>query len=176
VRRVILAILSTAAGLVLLLSFKTHASSGLISSTSPPNGTGTSPTKAPASTGSAGTSPGSGSGGSGTGSKSGTTGASSGSSATSSTAKTVAGDSVQTIYGPIQVDITVKGGKITNVSVPTYPNGTFRDVQINQFAVPQLIQETISAGSASINAVSGATYTSEGYISSLQSAIDKAGL
>ena len=57
-----------------------------------------------------------------------------------------------------------------------YPDGTMRDVQINEFALPELVQETISADSASIDAVSGASYTSQGYISSLQSAIDKAGI
>lgn len=160
-RRVILAILGTAAGLVLLLSFKTHASSGQISSTALPNGTGSAPAKAPVASTSAGTGSGSGSSGSGT---------------ASTAAKTVDGDVEQTIYGPIQVTITVKSGKITAVNVPEYPNNTFRDVQINQFAVPQLVQETIAANSASIDSVSGATYTSQGYISSLQSAIDKAGL
>ena len=88
----------------------------------------------------------------------------------------MAGDVVQTAYGPIQVDITVKDGKITAVNVPVYPDGTMRDAQINQFALPELNQETISADSASIDAVSGASYTSQGYISSLQSAVDKAGI
>jgi uncharacterized protein with FMN-binding domain len=176
-RRVILAVLGTAAGLVLLLSFKTHASSGLITSTPVPNGTGTSPTQAPVASGSAGTGSGAGSGGSPAGGKPGAKSGSSGGSSTASTAaRTVPGDVEQTIYGPLQVTITVKSGKITAVSVPEYPNGTFRDVQINQFALPQLIQETVAANSASIDSVSGATYTSQGYISSLQSAIDKAGL
>jgi uncharacterized protein with FMN-binding domain len=88
----------------------------------------------------------------------------------------VAGDVVQTIYGPIQVTITVKGGKITTVKVPEFPDGTMRDEQINSFALPELIQETVAADSARIDSVSGATYTSQGYDSSLQSAIDKAGL
>jgi uncharacterized protein with FMN-binding domain len=88
----------------------------------------------------------------------------------------VNGDEVQTVYGPIQVSITVKGGKITAANVPVYPNGTMRDVQIDQFALPQLIQETVSANSAKIDAVSGASYTSQGYIQSLQSAVDKAGI
>ena len=91
------------------------------------------------------------------------------------TTATVAGAVAQTIYGPIQVTITVKGGKITAASVPVYPNGTMHDQQINSYAIPQLIQETIAADSANISAVSGASYTSQGYISSLQSAIDKAG-
>jgi uncharacterized protein with FMN-binding domain len=164
-RRVILAIVTTAAGLVLLLSFKTHASSGLASSTiiTPAGQNGSSPAAKASTAPKAGTS------GSGSGSGS-------GSSAASTAAKTVAGNAVQTIYGPIQVTITVKGGKITAVNVPTYPNGTGRDMEINSYALPQLVQETLSANSAQIDGVSGATYTSQGYVSSLQSAIDKAGL
>jgi uncharacterized protein with FMN-binding domain len=159
-RRVILAIVATAIGLVLLLSFKTHASSGtgLGSSLNTPNPNGTTPT-----TGSAGRT--SRSSGSGSGSKS-----------TSTVSKTSTGDAVETGYGPIQVEITVKGGKITAVNVPVYPNGTMRDVQINQYAVPQLIQETMAANSANIDSISGASYTSQGYIQSLQSALDKAGI
>jgi uncharacterized protein with FMN-binding domain len=156
-RRVILAIVTTAAGLVLLLSFKTHSSTGLASTQSPVIVT-------PA-TGLSGSS------GSG---KAGSSSSSSGSGSSSAAAKTVAGDEVQTIYGPIQVTITVKGGKITAVNVPVYPNGTMRDMQINSFALPQLVQETMAANSASIDGVSGATYTSQGYVSSLQSALDKA--
>ena len=83
---------------------------------------------------------------------------------------------MQTVYGPIQVDITVKDSKITAVSVPVYPDRTERDIQIGDFALPELVQETISADSANIDAVSGASYTSQGYISSLQNAIDKAGI
>jgi uncharacterized protein with FMN-binding domain len=167
-RRVILAIVATAAGLVLLLSFKSHTSSGGLaaSSASPDqNGTGTSTTDPASAAGTETASPSS-------GSASGNSG--SGNSGTGS--KTVDGNVVQTIYGPIQVDITVKGGKITAVNVPVYPDGTMRDVQINEFALPELNQEAISANSANIDAVSGATYTSQGYISSLQSAIDKAGV
>jgi uncharacterized protein with FMN-binding domain len=167
-RRVILAIVATAVGLVLLLSFKSHSSTGLAASSiiSPQNGTGTSTTGTSSTAGTGTTSPSSGSKSSG--SNSGSSG--------SGSSRTVDGNEVQTVYGPIQVDITVKGGKITAANVPVYPNGTMRDVQIDQFALPQLIQETVSASSASIDAVSGASYTSQGYISSLQSAIDKAGI
>jgi uncharacterized protein with FMN-binding domain len=159
-RRVILAIVCTAVGLALLLSFKTRSTAGLATTGIVPAGqNGTSPSSAG--------SPTSASGSAGSGSSSNT-------SATAS--KTVAGDVVQTIYGPIQVTITVKGGKISTVKVPVYPNGTMRDEQINSFALPELVQETVAADSASIDSVSGATYTSQGYLSSLQSAIDKAGL
>jgi uncharacterized protein with FMN-binding domain len=165
-RRVILAIVCTAVGLAVLLSFKTRSTAGLASSGIVPAGqNGTSPSSAGSPTSASGSA---------------ATGSSSGSNSTSNTSgtasKTVAGDVVQTVYGPIQVTITVNGGKITTVKVPVYPNGTMRDEEINSFALPQLIQETVAADSARIDAVSGATYTSQGYDSSLQSAIDKAGL
>ena len=86
------------------------------------------------------------------------------------------GDASNTMYGPVQVQITVKSRKITAVNVIQYPNGTPRDAQINAFAIPELTQETLTANSASIDMISGATYTSNGYISSLQSALDKAGI
>jgi len=91
-------------------------------------------------------------------------------------ASTVTGDVEQTQWGPVQVELTIAGGKITDVAVPTYPNGNGRDAEINSYALPQLVQETLSAQSANIDMVSGATVTSDGYLRSLQSALDKAGL
>ena len=85
------------------------------------------------------------------------------------------GEAWPTIYGPVQVRITVDGGKITAVTAVEYPVDTPRDEQINAFAIPQLNSEALAAGSAKIDTVSGATYTSGGYIGSLQSALDKAG-
>ena len=64
--------------------------------------------------------------------------------------------------------------RITSVTVPVYPNHTGRSVFINQQALPILIQETLQAQSTGIDMVSGATYTSQGYVESLQSAIDAA--
>jgi uncharacterized protein with FMN-binding domain len=86
------------------------------------------------------------------------------------------GEAAQTRWGPVQVTITVSGGRITDVAAPTYPNGNFRDQQINAYALPTLRQETLDAQSADIDAVSGATVTSDGYKQSLQSAIDAAHL
>ena len=86
------------------------------------------------------------------------------------------GDAAETIYGPVQVQITVRNRKLTAANATVYPTGTPRDAQINAFAIPQLEQETVAAGNANIDAVSGATYTSNGYIASLQSALDKAGI
>ncbi|WGL51587.1 FMN-binding protein [Nocardioides sp. BP30] len=94
----------------------------------------------------------------------------------SSASTTVTGSEAQTQWGPVQVELTIAGGKITDVAVPVYPDGNGRDAEINSFALPQLIQETISAQSADIDMVSGATVTSDGYLQSLQSALDKAGL
>jgi uncharacterized protein with FMN-binding domain len=159
VRRVILAVASTVTGLVLLLGFKTqsavHASvtPAAIAPGSATGSTTTTPSAAP-STGS-----------SSTGSSSGSTG--------STASKTVTGSSVDTRWGPVQVRITVVNGKITSAQAVDYPQNNPRDQEINAVAIPQLQQETISAGSASIDMVSGATYTSQGYIQSLQSALDQ---
>ncbi len=108
---------------------------------------------------------------SGTGSTttSGTSGGSTGSS-------TVKGDVVDTRWGPVQVQITTSSGKITDVTVLQYPDGNPKDQEINDYALPVLVKETIDEQSASIDMVSGATVTSEGYVASLQAAIDEAGL
>jgi uncharacterized protein with FMN-binding domain len=90
--------------------------------------------------------------------------------------QTVTGSAAQTRWGPVQVRITVADGKITAVDVPQYPDGNGRDQQINTYALPVLKQETLSAQSANIDMVSGATVTSDGYVQSLQSALDQAGL
>ena len=148
-RRVLLAIVSTVASLVFLLGFKTHAvKSAAVSPVSPATVT-----------------PSSGSSNSVTG------GSSSGGAA-----KTVTGDAADTRYGPVQVKITVVNGKVTAAEAVDYPVNDPRDQEINSYAIPQLNSEAHAAGSAQIDTVSGATYTSEGYITSLQSALDKAGL
>jgi uncharacterized protein with FMN-binding domain len=92
-----------------------------------------------------------------------------------SAAKTITGDAAQTRYGPVQLAVTFSGKKITQIQVLEYPTETGRDQEINSYAIPQLNQQAMSAQSANIDGVSGATYTSEGYQQSLQSAIDKAG-
>jgi uncharacterized protein with FMN-binding domain len=76
----------------------------------------------------------------------------------------------------VQVRITVSGGKVTAVDVVEYPDSNGRDQEINARALPVLVQETLQAQSAKIDMVSGATYTSDGYLTSLQSALDQAGL
>ena len=177
-RRVILAIVSTAIGLVFLLSFKTHSQSALgtpaaaLGTPTPgsPTAAGTASAVPPMSsaTGASAKKP----------AKGGQPSASPPASATSGlggTAKTVTGEAIDTVYGPVQVRITVKGGKITAVAATEYPVDTPRDYQINSYAIPALNQETLAASSASIDSISGATYTSQGYIGSLQNALDQAG-
>ncbi|MDJ0392927.1 FMN-binding protein [Rhodococcus sp. G-MC3] len=83
---------------------------------------------------------------------------------------------MSTRFGPVQVQITVTDGAITDAAAIEYPTSNGRDQQINARAVPVLEQETVAAGTADIDMVSGATYTSEGYVKSLQSAIDQAHL
>jgi uncharacterized protein with FMN-binding domain len=89
---------------------------------------------------------------------------------------TYQGSVADTRWGPVQVSISVANGKITSVSVPTYPNGNGRDREINAYALPVLKQETLTAQSANIDGVSGATVTSDGYKESLQAALNAAHL
>ncbi|PIB09732.1 FMN-binding protein [Streptomyces sp. HG99] len=104
----------------------------------------------------------------------GSTGASSSPQAPASRARTVVGAVAKTEYGPVQVRLTLTGNKITKAEAVQAPSGG-RSTEITNNAVPQLNQAAITAGSADIDAISGATYTSGGYRQSLQSALDKAG-
>ena len=152
-RRVILAVTGTIAGLVALLSFKSHAPSLSAAATT------------------------------------GTSGASSSSSSTSTNSlgdnfpttaqgglpageRAITGAVANTVYGPVQVQLVVQSSKIVKVAVLQQPTSTIHDIQIGQFAFPELISETLKAQNAKIDAVSGASYTSAGYIASLQSAVD----
>ncbi|MFF2408799.1 FMN-binding protein [Streptomyces sp. NPDC058092] len=87
---------------------------------------------------------------------------------------TFTGDAVDTQYGTVQVAATLSKGKITAVKVLQAPDQNGRDQQLASYALPRLTQEAIGAQSAHIDAVSGASYTSQGYIQSLQSALDRA--
>ncbi|MCX4746307.1 FMN-binding protein [Kitasatospora sp. NBC_01287] len=169
-RRTIVTTAATAAGIVLLLSLKPHGSASAQSGPVISSDTGTTvpadePSSAPSSAPSGAPS------GAPSSSPSGSPSAASGSAAT----RTVTGSPVDTRYGPVQVRVTLTGGKLSKVDVLQYPSETNRDLEINTFALPQLNQEAIAAGSAQIDSVSGATYTSEGYTRSLQSALDQAG-
>ena len=86
------------------------------------------------------------------------------------------GASESTRYGNVQVQITVSNGSITDLSALHLTDEDQRSVSISARAAPVLRQEVLSAQSANVQSVSGATYTTEGYLSSLQSALDKAGL
>ncbi|WP_330341100.1 FMN-binding protein [Streptomyces sp. NBC_00557] len=153
-RRIVLAGAATVTGMVLLLSLKPHTGPTLA----------TADTKSPTVSGSSAPS-------------SGSSGGSSGSSPGSATgSRTATGDTVQTRWGPVQVRVTITGGKLTDVTAVRYPQDNPRDQEINSYALPQLRREALAAQSADIDMVSGATYTSTGYKQSLQSALDSAGL
>ncbi|MDX3236938.1 FMN-binding protein [Streptomyces sp. ME03-5709C] len=87
---------------------------------------------------------------------------------------TFTGEPVGTPYGTVQVAATLRSGKITAVRVLQAPDENGRDRQIASYALPRLTQEALGAQSARIDAVSGASYTSQGYVQSLQSALDQA--
>lgn len=87
----------------------------------------------------------------------------------------ISGDAVDTRFGTVQVQVTVAGDTLVDVTALQLPSGG-RDSQISGYAEPILRSEALEAGSASIDTVSGATYTSMGYIQSLQSALDAAGI
>jgi uncharacterized protein with FMN-binding domain len=97
-------------------------------------------------------------------------------SATSHGTRTGDGPVEQTPYGNVQVSVTVAGSRITAVKAIQLPNAEGTSLQISQEAEPYLRQEVLSAQSARIQIVSGATYTSEGYAASVQAALNKLGL
>ena len=88
---------------------------------------------------------------------------------------TATGDAVGTQYGNAQVKVTVQDGKITAVEALQLQGNDPRSVMISSSAEPVLQQEALAAQSVQIDTVSGATYTSESYKQSLQSALDKLG-
>ena len=158
-RRIVTTILSTISILVLLFSYHTSASNAGVSA---------SPVvQQPASSGSTSQSRSS--------TRSGSATSTSSSTKKSGTA-TYTGQSADTRWGPVQVQLTVQGGKITRSRAVQYPQGTNVDAQINGYALPILDQEVVQKQSATIDTVSGATVTSDGYLQSLQSAIDQAHL
>jgi uncharacterized protein with FMN-binding domain len=158
----ILTTVATIVGLVALLSFKTHGqaqsggplpSAALSQSGSSPSTSNATPGAAPDPSSSAPQPAGS-----------------------SAAATTYLGSAEQTRYGVVQVKITVASGHITTVSFVQLTAFDGKSARINSQAAPTLLQETIDAQSAHIDGVSGASYTSQGYEQSLQSALDKAGL
>ena len=161
--RIVLWLLSTLSVLVLLFGYHTSTSGAGLTASPPGVFSGSSQT--------------SGNGGSSGASQKSSGQKSSGQKAPAATAPTSATGAVaQTQWGPVQVKISVASGAITDVNVLQYPSGNGTDAQINSYALPQLIQETLNQQSANIQMISGATVTSTGYLQSLQSAIDQAGL
>jgi uncharacterized protein with FMN-binding domain len=84
----------------------------------------------------------------------------------------VNGSSAGTRYGPVRLRVTIKAGRILSVTAVEYPSSGSRDKEISSFALPELEREAIAAQNAQIDTVSGATFTSDGYRRSLQSALD----
>jgi uncharacterized protein with FMN-binding domain len=166
-KRVVLAVVSTVMGLVALLSFKSHEhvtvganlpSATLGGGSSATGGAASASTPTPAPDASA------------------PSAAPSSAATASSAPKTYDGTAIQTRYGTVQVQVTVAAGKLTNVAFLQLTSDDGRSAEINSQAGPMLLQETLSAQSGNIDTISGATYTSEGYVQSLQSALDQAGL
>jgi uncharacterized protein with FMN-binding domain len=92
---------------------------------------------------------------------------------TTSTTHTALGATITTRYGPVQVKVTETSSRVTDVTAVQLPNGDPHSQSIAAYAAPKLRQEAIAANSARIDVVSGATYTSDGYAQSLQSALDR---
>ena len=159
-RRALLTLGGTAAGLAAVLSFKTHSLAAADPAASPPAVSASPSTPMAGGTGSSATS-------SAAGNMAGAGG--------QATARTVTGTAASTPYGPMQVQVILAGMKITKVTVLQQTDDGTESSQIDGNAIPKLTSETLAAQSAHIDAVSGATYTSSGYIKSLQSALDKAG-
>jgi uncharacterized protein with FMN-binding domain len=146
VRRALLTLGGTAAGLAALFSFKSHSLAAADPAASTP--TASAATSQPMASGTQ--------------------------SGTSMSTRAVTGAVANTQYGPMQVQVTFAGTKITKVTVlRRTDDGATSDV-IDSNAIPKLTSETLIAQSAHIDAVSGASYTSSGYIQSLQSALDQA--
>ena len=164
-RRVILAVTGTIAGLVALLSFKSHVPSVPVAATA--GGSGGSSSSSSSSSGGQTTS-------------TGQTTTVPGEFPQGSLARNlpagetaVDGNVASTAYGPVQIQLIKRNSKIVKVAVLKQPTNTLHDIQIGVAAFPKLISETLAAQDGKSDAVSGATYTSAGYIQSLQSALDK---
>jgi uncharacterized protein with FMN-binding domain len=141
--------MTTVVGLVLLFSYRTSTSGARAASTV---STGAAPE----------------------GVVSGDSGDASTSTKDSSGSGTVNGPSVSTRWGPVQVQVKIKSGRITDVVAVQYPTGERRDEEINSYALPLLHDQVMAAQGANIDGVSGATVTTEGYVRSLQAALDSA--
>ena len=158
-RRAVLTLGGTVAGLAALLTFKSHSIADAAPAASPPPVSATTSAPAPAPASTKGTAAG----------KS----TASASTSTRPTARTATGTVASTPYGPMQVELTFDGTKITKVTVLQQTDDGGESAAIDAAAIPKLTSETLAAQSGQIDAVSGASYTSSGYIKSLQSALDQ---
>ena len=162
-RKIAIAIASTVSALVLLFSYHTSTNQSVVSAagslplTTPPTGKSSSSSSGSSTSSAPNTSHAGGVRGGG------------------GVSGTFAGGAADTQFGPVQVQISVSGGKITSVQVLQVPQESSRDIRINSQAVPILNQEAVQAQSAKIDTVSGATATADAYAQSLQSAIDAKG-
>ena len=86
---------------------------------------------------------------------------------------TFTGKTIQTHWGPVQLSASVSSGQITAIEALQYPSTDGRSLQISRYSIPVLTQQALSAQSANIQGVSGATFTSNGYKQSLQSIFDQ---
>lgn len=178
-RRIVWWAMSTLTVLVLLFGYHTSTAGAMRAPSSQAGPITAGDSTGSGDSGGSGDSTGSGSGGGSGGNGGGGSGGSSGNSGgsgDSSGARVVTGPVAQTQWGPMQVQIKVENGTITDVGIAQYPSGNGRDLEINQYALPILIRETLDAQSADIDMVSGATVSSVGYVQSLQGALDQAGL
>jgi len=161
-RRAAVAVALTVLGMWLVLSFKSSPASRVTSVASPAAPTTTVPSS-PADTGGqppAGPPP--------PGSGSSTT------TLAASGRRTVDGDVVSTPYGDVQVAMVLNGSHIVDVKALQLPFDRSRSQYISEQVAPLLHDEVLQAQSAQIDTIGGATYTSDGYAQSLQSALDKA--
>lgn len=184
-RRFVTVFVATVAGLVILLSFKTTTNKAgppvALSGTtpgSPDSASSPSPTAAPQST-PAGNGPASAPPSTSSASAAPSTSAKAAPSKPASGTKTVTGTAVPASeggrrqFGVVTVQLTVTNGTITAATVVSWPHNDQHSMQISSYAIPVLNSEVVAAQSAQIDAVSGATITSDAYAQSLQAALDK---
>ena len=177
-RRAVPAIIATVVGLLALMSFKSAPSTAIKSAsaqvtkpttpaaTAPPtNPPATNPptTRAPASTTPATNGP----------PLAPTTSPTTAPPANANTVRTIDGDPFANQYGTVQVRVTLQGNRITNVTPLQMPFEHQRSAEISQQAQPLILQEVLQAQSAQIDLIGGASYTTQSYAQSLQSALDK---
>jgi uncharacterized protein with FMN-binding domain len=173
-RRAILTIGSTAAGLAALLSFKTHTSAADVAEPGVSPSASSAAAATPAASMAPSMAPSAKPKASATASPAKMKATGSAGSGMSTGTRTITGAVETTMYGPMQVKVTLDGTKITNVAVVQETNDGQESQQIDSFSIPKLNAETLAAQSARIDTVSGATTTSTGYVGSLQSALDQA--